>query len=365
VTETGLGTRSVSYDAAANETAVGTSAFGYSTRNNLAAADGLTYTYDGRGLRTVVQDGSGNKRYFFYSPEMSLLAETSLSPTPTTAGGYEYIWFNGHPVAEKNSGTHWTFTDHLGTPLIRTDSAGVVFWRAEHEPYGSVFALRTADQHQPLRLPGQEAEQLNLGANGVTERSYNIFRWYRPTWGRYTQTDPLKLTGGLNLFQYAESDPVDLIDPDGLAPLDRTGFFAIPPGTQELTCFFCTIFAEARGAPAPCQWAVASVIVNRLGDDRARGVPTSICDVVSKPNQFNGYGDANYRHCRDCNFPPRDRPDVDRFNQNFQDGFPQAPDARFFGQNRRGRGFIRVPFAPCSPFLFYNEDPSARRRRIY
>ncbi len=127
------------------------------------------------------------RRYSFYSPEMNLIAETEIkTDTGTPAVLYEYIWFNGHPVAQVDPGptTHWTVTDHLGTPLIRTDDTGSISWRAEHEPYGTVFALRTADQHQPLRLPGQEAEQLNLGANGATERSYNIFRWYRTAWGR-------------------------------------------------------------------------------------------------------------------------------------------------------------------------------------
>jgi uncharacterized protein RhaS with RHS repeats len=107
---------------------------------------------------------------------MNLLAESELSTASAPVILYEYVWFNGHPVAQLDGGTltHWTFTDHLGTPLLQTDSAAAIFWRAEHEPFGSVFALRTADQHQPLRLPGQEAEQLNLGSNGVTDRSYNV-----------------------------------------------------------------------------------------------------------------------------------------------------------------------------------------------
>ena len=57
---------------------------------------------------------------------------------------------------------------------MQTDSNGAPYWRAEYEPYGAVFSLRAADQHQPLRLPGQEAEQFNLGANGLTTKSYNI-----------------------------------------------------------------------------------------------------------------------------------------------------------------------------------------------
>jgi RHS repeat-associated protein len=161
---------------------------------------------------------SGTKRYSFYTTEMHLLAETALttSGAPTTA--YEYIWFNGHPIAQIDAGaaTHWTFTDHLGTPILLTNTDASTYWRAEYEPFGAIYALRSADVHQPLRLPGQEAEQLNLGANGVTEREYNIHRWYRSGWGRYTQSDPIGLKGGTNLFGYVFDNPARLSDPLGL-----------------------------------------------------------------------------------------------------------------------------------------------------
>ncbi len=52
VTENGA-PRSVTYDPAGNETIVGSGTFSYSARNFLSTADGLTYTYDGRGLRVV------------------------------------------------------------------------------------------------------------------------------------------------------------------------------------------------------------------------------------------------------------------------------------------------------------------------
>jgi RHS repeat-associated protein len=187
------------------------------------------------------------RRYFLYSPEMNLLAESELTAAATPAISYEYIWFNGHPVAQIDlpSTTHWTFTDHLGTPLIQTTDLQVVYWRAEYEPYGKVFAYNPpglADQHQPLRLPGQEAEQLNLGPNGVTERSYNIFRWYRPTWGRYTQADPIGMSqfslhsqgpvANANLYAYVGNAPTDYIDPLGLQLVVPTQppIIPLPPG---------------------------------------------------------------------------------------------------------------------------------------
>ena len=46
--------------------------------------------------------------------------------------------------------------------------------------------------------------------------AYNIFRWYRAGWGRYTQSDPIGFRGGLNLFSYADGNPVIWTDPHGL-----------------------------------------------------------------------------------------------------------------------------------------------------
>jgi RHS repeat-associated protein len=107
----------------------------------------------------------------------------------------------------------YTFTDHLGTPLIQTDSTTAVVWRTEHEPYGNVYLMRKgARPDQPLRFPGQE---LAMSWEG-TEENYNIFRWYGAGWGRYTQADPLGLRGGMNLFHYVHARPIVNFDPLGL-----------------------------------------------------------------------------------------------------------------------------------------------------
>jgi RHS repeat-associated protein len=164
------------------------------------------------------QAATATRRISLYSPEMSLMAETELATAARPAILYEYIWFDGRPLAQVDgAGTvSWTFTDHLGTPLLQTSSLQGVVWRAEHEPYGSVYALRSYDRHQPLRFPGQEAELLGTGANGVTERSYNVHRWYRAGWGRYTQADPLGMEAGVNVFLYANTNPLGYVDRHGL-----------------------------------------------------------------------------------------------------------------------------------------------------
>jgi len=44
---------------------------------------------------------------------------------------------------------------------------------------------------------------------------YNWNRFYDPETGRYLSADPIGLDGGLNLYGYANQNPINYIDPDG------------------------------------------------------------------------------------------------------------------------------------------------------
>jgi RHS repeat-associated protein len=255
----------VTYDAAGNELSYFATRT-YSPRNLLASvtdnsAEGtphtISYGYDARGVRVVRSEsptasGTSN-RYFTYSPELQLLSVTDDDTSNLWASGHgsiesapipvshEYAYFNGIPVGELGpprtpdstvaltqprhrtsavaTTLYYTFTDHLGTPILQTDSTGAVVWRAEYEPYGNVWKMRTgARTDQPLRLPGQDLAMTWEGA----EENYNVFRWYRARCGRYSQADPVALAGGLNLFAYADDRPTFNIDPLGEAVVNVT-----------------------------------------------------------------------------------------------------------------------------------------------
>jgi hypothetical protein len=55
------------------------------------------------------------------------------------------------------------------------------------------------------------------------DRHYNYFRDYDPTTGRYVQSDPIGLRGGLNPYGYVRGNPIHLRDALGLTAADVRG----------------------------------------------------------------------------------------------------------------------------------------------
>ena len=60
-----------------------------------------------------------------------------------------------------------------------------------------------------LRFPGQYFD-------AESRLHYNYFRDYNPATGRYVQSDPIGLDGGLNAYLYSSGSPVNAIDIYGL-----------------------------------------------------------------------------------------------------------------------------------------------------
>jgi RHS repeat-associated protein len=101
--------------------------------------------------------------------------------------------------------------DRLDTPQFATDSSARAEWKANYQPFGAVGPV-ILNLAQNLRLPGQYADQ-------DTGYYHNGFRDYDPSLGRYVQSDPIGLLGGLNAYAYAGGNPLRNIDPLGLAAL--------------------------------------------------------------------------------------------------------------------------------------------------
>jgi RHS repeat-associated protein len=122
----------------------------------------------------------------------------------------------------KEGGEYYYYhNDHLGTPKKLTDSSGQVVWSAVHEAFGEAH-VDVATIENNLRFAGQYFDE-------ETGLHYNFHRYYDPTTGRYTQTDPIGFAAGdSNLYRYAFNNSVNLYDPEGeIIPLVFLGAWAV------------------------------------------------------------------------------------------------------------------------------------------
>ncbi len=106
---------------------------------------------------------------------------------------------------------YYVHNDHLG-PRVLTDENQNVVWQAERKPFGEMeIIVNTLEQN--ARFPGQWED----AESGFV---YNYFRDYDPSTGRYIQSDPTGLYGGLNTYGYVLGNPLSLVDKYGLKPGD-------------------------------------------------------------------------------------------------------------------------------------------------
>ncbi len=192
-------------------------------------ASGTAYAYDGRGFLTQATQAFPafsltDKTLPTYNSAGLLhhrFSHRNLEPeapsSPTRDSDLYIFHFAGRPVAtldkivEGTSTTSdWQYltTDHVGTPVLITNSTGAQIWQGGFEPFGADY--RSAPTI--LRFPGQWSDGA-WGGGKDTGLYYNVHRWYEAGRGRYTQTDPLGLAGGIHAYRYAHGAPVRWHDP--------------------------------------------------------------------------------------------------------------------------------------------------------
>ncbi len=116
---------------------------------------------------------------------------------------------------------HYVEPDHLGSPRVVVDpvrDVAVWNWTLKGEAFGNTAPNQDPDGDGTamvldMRFPGQRFDV----ASGFNQ---NYFRDYDAATGRYGQSDPIGLDGGISTYSYVGGNPASRVGPLGLTELN-------------------------------------------------------------------------------------------------------------------------------------------------
>ena len=229
--QTQINTTTILRDAAGNTFDDGRRVYQYNAMNRMAQVTDsqtnttarYTYNFQGQRVRKQLYGGLSADIRYVYGQQGELLGEYDASGKRLKEYVYHYQNNLAELIAqiEADGSVLYIHTDHLATPRLATDQNKSIVWRWVSDGFGEGLANEDADGNGDLtivnhRFPGQYYDQ----ESGL---SYNYFRDYDPSTGRYVQSDPIGLDGGLNTYAYVDGNPITRYDPDGRAWVQVAG----------------------------------------------------------------------------------------------------------------------------------------------
>ncbi|BBO87540.1 RHS repeat-associated core domain-containing protein [Desulfosarcina ovata] len=281
--------------------------FTYNVENRLSnfARDNsnmsVEYSYDIFGRR-IWKEVEGIRTYFHYA-EQGLVGEYDSFGNELKTYGYapDSNWTSDPLFMKQGNDYYWYQNDHLGTPQIMTNSNGDLVWSAKYSSFGFAITDGNSTVENNLRFGGQYFDH-------ETGLHYNFHRYYDPKIGRYLKEDPIGTDGGINVYSYANSNPVNFIDPFGLIAKACVRRFAFGPVAYLFPPRHCyvsfsdgsTISYDNKNVgpdPAPNTWFKACF---KIKDQKGKCTCTDKCikDAMFKcdPSKYKFFSN----NCCDC-----------------------------------------------------------------
>jgi RHS repeat-associated protein len=215
------GTTSLSYDANGNLTDDGTYLYSYDAMNRLVqvrlksnGAEVANYKYDALG-RMISKTASGTITTYHYDFRFRMIEEQEAGVTSAT-----YIFgVNQDEILQMERGgqTYYYHSDFRGNVVAITNGMGAVVEQYKYDPYGTPFIFDAGGTPRTSSAIGNtflyKGKKYDFGTGLYFFRA----RFYSPLLGRFITRDPAGYSDGLNLYEYAHSDPIGFDDPFGLA----------------------------------------------------------------------------------------------------------------------------------------------------
>lgn len=254
--------QSYQFDANGNKTVHNGIAATYDAQDRLLTRGSAVYLYDANGALTTINDNGETKQFsydlvgnllqaivngktidyiidgknrlvgkkvngilqqsFLYQDQLNPIAE--LDKDNNVVSRFIYAdKINVPSVMDKNGKIYRIISDHLGSVRLVIDiSDGSIAQQLNYDVNGNVLEDSNPN-FQPFGFAGglydQHTKFTRFGA-----------RDYDAEIGRWTSKDPIGLNGGVNVYAYVQGNPINFIDPLGLAkvctkPLSIAGTF--------------------------------------------------------------------------------------------------------------------------------------------
>jgi RHS repeat-associated protein len=230
-----------------------TTTFSYDVLGNLKSvvlpSKTVNYTVDARNRRMSKRNGGTVEQFYVWNIDNQLVGIANSSGNLVSQfvyGTKSYV-----PDYMIQGGVNYKIVkDHLGSPILVINSAtGATVQKITYDHFGKILT-DTSPGLTPFGFAGclydVDTELCRFGA-----------RDYDASIGRWLSKDPILFGGGdTNLYGYVMQDPINFIDPDGLArdfasKPDRGGAGGGGGGINYIVSPSGTVYPVPKGAIGP------------------------------------------------------------------------------------------------------------------